>query len=61
MQSFDILTKGITITDFKLSEKAKNFVAADTKGRLPNSTEFIEKYSKSASKKFFMVIAKKNF
>lgn len=54
VQSFDILTKGITITDFKLSEKAKNFVAADTKGRLPNSTEFIEKYSKSASKKFFL-------
>lgn len=54
VQSFDILTKGVTTTDFKLSEKAKNFVAADAKGRLPNSTEFIEKYSKSASKKYFL-------
>lgn len=54
VQAFDILTKQVATTKFNLSEKAKSFVSTDNKGRLPNSTEFVEKYSKSASKKFFM-------
>lgn len=54
VQAFDILTKGTETTEFKLSEKAKTFISTDNKSRLPNSSEFIEKYSKAAAKKFFM-------
>lgn len=54
VQSFDILTKMSETTEFKLSEKAKTFVTTENNARLPNSNEFIEKYSKSAAKKFFM-------
>lgn len=54
VQSFDILTKATETTKFNLSEKAKSFITTDNNARLPNSNEFIEKYSKSAAKKFFM-------
>lgn len=54
VRAFDILTKSTETTDFKLGEKAKNFVTTENKSRLPNSSEFIEKYSKSSPRKFFL-------
>lgn len=54
VRSFDMLTKNSEVIDFKLPEKAKTFTTTENKSRLPNSSEFLEKYSKGAPKKYFL-------
>jgi len=54
VKSFDIHSKQVETTLFKLAEKARQFTTADNKAKLPNSTAFIEKESKNISQTFFM-------
>lgn len=52
VQSFDILTKTLTTDSYSLSENARLFPSVDKKGKLPNTTEFITKYEKTAPSRF---------
>lgn len=54
VESFDVLSKGLDVTEFKLAEKAKTFTTTESKSKLPNTPAFIEKYTSRASKNFFM-------
>lgn len=54
VESFDVLSKGLDVTEFKLAEKAKTFTTTESKSKLPNSPAFLEKYNSRVSKNFFM-------
>jgi len=51
--SFDVLTKGVEVTNFNLLEKGKTFTSSDKKGTLPNTNQFLENFNKPA-KNFYM-------
>lgn len=54
VQAFDVLSKELETTTFKLAEKASQFTGTDNKASLPNSNQFIETHTRSAAKKFFV-------
>lgn len=53
-KSYDIITKDVSKINYKLSEQASKFVSGDKKASIPNSNEFVTKYSSATNTKYFI-------
>lgn len=54
VESFDLLTKAISSSTYKLSEKARFITSTDNKSSIPNSNQFLEKFNNASALDFFV-------